>query len=106
MAAPPPQGETDEPDIVAFGIAVVDDEIDDGEVSFPADRREIIRALGNPDIPYDSHGRSIPLSEAIEKSGRTTFEDRRDFLNSLHPVFEAERASGGFGDWVRSILPF
>lgn len=105
MAAPPPQDESDDIDVVAFGIAVVNHELDDADITFPADRQEIIRAMGDPDVPYDSHGRSISLSEAIEQSGRTTFEDRRDFLNALHPVFEAKRASGGFGDWLRSIFP-
>ncbi|MFB6113706.1 MAG: DUF5789 family protein [Halodesulfurarchaeum sp.] len=106
MAAPPTQDDSDEPDTVTFGIPAVEAEIDDSEVTFPADASEIRQAVGDPDIPYDPWGGSMSLSQAIQQSGKTHFETRQEFMNALHPVFEEKRESGGLGGWVRSILPF
>ncbi|MFB6266520.1 MAG: hypothetical protein ABEI31_02575 [Halodesulfurarchaeum sp.] len=105
MAVPPPQGDQDEPDAVAFGIAAVDAALPE-DLEFPADAGDIQQAVGDPEIPYDSSGRSIPLSVAIRETDRNTFESRRDLLNALHPVFEEKREAGGVGAWLRSLVPF
>lgn len=108
MAARPPTNDVDEePDVIAFGIAAVDARLDDADdLSFPAGAEDVIRALGDPEIPYDAHGRTVRLSAAIEESDRDRFDSRRELLNTLHPVFERERrTSGGFVDWIRTMLP-
>ncbi len=106
MAAPPPQGDDAEPETIAFGIAAVDEALEETELTFPADADEILAATGDREIPYDSRGRTVRLSAAIEASDHTNFDSRRDLLNALHPVFEAKRDQGGLRGWVRTILPF
>ena len=106
MAAPPPQGDDAEPETIAFGIAAVDEALAATELSFPADAEEILEATGDRDIPYDTRGRTISLSAAIEESNRRHFETRRELLNALHPVFESKRDNSGLGGWVRTLLPF
>lgn len=106
MAAPPPQGDTSEPETIAFGIAAVDAALDDSDLEFPADAAELLEAVGDQDIPYDTRGRTIPLSKALDEADRTHFETRRELLNALHPVFERKRGRGGIGEWLRSFVPF
>ncbi|MFB6109278.1 MAG: hypothetical protein ABEJ60_00180 [Halodesulfurarchaeum sp.] len=106
MAVPPPQGDQDGTEAIAFGIAAVDGRLDETEISFPATTEELEDALGDPALPYDPRGNTIALSTALEEAGQRTFDSRQDLLNALHPVFEAKRSGGdGFGDWLRSILP-
>ncbi|MFB6154187.1 MAG: hypothetical protein ABEJ27_08045 [Halodesulfurarchaeum sp.] len=105
MAVPPPQGDQDEPDAVAFGIAAVDATLPD-DLEFPADANDIRQEAGDQEIPYDVSGNSIPLSEAIRETNMDSFETRRDLLNALHPVFEEKRESSGVGAWLRSLVPF
>lgn len=106
MAAPPPQGDDTEPETIAFGIAVVDEALEEAELSYPADAEAVLEAMGDREIPYDPRGRTIRLSVALEKADRQRFESRRELLNALHPVFEAKRETGGLSGWVRTILPF
>lgn len=106
MAAPPPQGDPSEPETIAFGIAAVDAALADAEIGFPADAETVLEAVGDQGIPYDTQGRSIRLSTALERADRDQFESRRELLNALHPVFEAERGQGGVAGWIRSVLPF
>lgn len=105
MAAPPSGRDADEPDAVAFGIAAVEAELESNDVTFPADAVEILQAIGDPDVPYDPWGDSIELSSAIDATGKQSFDSRREFLNALHPVFEAKRDGGGLSGWLRSLLP-
>ena len=106
MAARPPQNTDSEPETIAFGIAAVDEALRDAEILFPADGDDVVRATGDPDIPYDVSGRSVSLSAALEETEQSTFETRREFLNALHPVFEEKRGSGGIGSWLRSLFTF
>lgn len=105
---PPPEDEDDEPDVITFGIAALDGRLDDAELTFPATRREVEEELGNVDIPYNAAGRSIRLSEALDRTSVQRFESRQDLLNALHPVFEERRssASSGLLGQLRSMLPF
>ncbi|MFW6003351.1 MAG: hypothetical protein ACOCPT_02910 [Halanaeroarchaeum sp.] len=104
-AVPPSNDDGDGPEAVAFGIPALDDLIRDADVDFPARAETLIEALGDPEIPYDPAGRSIHLSEAIERADRHRFESRRDLLNALHPVFEDARERGGLRVWLRRLLP-
>lgn len=106
MAVPSNRDDSSEPDAIEFGIAALENEIDSADLTFPADAEEILAAVGDPDVPYDPWGNSLPLSRALRVTDRTSFESRRDLLNALHPVFEAERESGGLRGWLRSLLPF
>lgn len=106
MAAVPPPSDDEEPDSIAFGIPALDDRLRDADLAFPTDAETLVRELGDPSIPYDPTDRTIQLSTVVERTGRERFESRRDFLNAVHPVLEAERNSGGVGDWLRRLLPF
>jgi hypothetical protein len=69
---------------------------------------ELIDALGDPAVPYDAKGNEIRLSEALEDLSRVRFETRQEFLNALHPVFEAKRqqANNSVIRQIRALLPF
>lgn len=101
MAAVPPPSDSEEPDTLAFGIAVLDDRLRSADVGFPATASTLVQELDDPAIPVDPHGRTVRLSDAVDRTGRTRFENRRDFLNALHPVFEQERGRGG---GIRGLL--
>ncbi|WP_435194261.1 hypothetical protein [Natronomonas sp. EA1] len=105
-ARPPPQGATEEPDAITFGIAALDPYLDG--VEFPVTAERLIDDLGDPVIPYDASGSSVRLSEAIEEANRNRFESRRDLQNALYPVFDRLRSRGGAGLFgtLRSLLPF
>ena len=105
---PPQQGDDDAPETVAFGIAALDDYLERADATFPATDEELIEALGDPSVPYDAMGNEIRLSEALDELSRVRFETRQEFLNAIHPVFEArrERAKNSFLGQLRSLLPF
>ncbi|WP_049903059.1 DUF5789 family protein [Halococcus agarilyticus] len=106
MAARPPQDDAEEPDTLAFGIAALDDRLDRADLTFPADADETVRALGDPDVPYDPSGRSMALSAALERVERERFDSEDELLDALHPVFEERRQSGPTGllDRLRSLF--
>jgi len=108
MAARPPQQDSSSPDAVEFGIAALVGHLDHAEIEYPATSDEIVRALGDPDIPYDGSGGSVALSEAMEALPKRTFDSQSELLDLLHPVFEEYRVStsGGLLGRLRSILPF
>ncbi|WP_336024907.1 hypothetical protein [Halobellus salinisoli] len=107
MAVRPPQQGGDEPDSLEFGIAALTPYLSEAELSFPATSDEVVRALGDPEIPYDASGNSIPLSAALEATGPSRFDTERELLDALHPVFEEYRAaSGGVLSQLRALLPF
>ena len=108
MAARPPQQDSSSPDAVEFGIAALVGHLDHADVEYPATSDEIVRALGDPDIPYDGSGGSVALSEAMEALPKRTFESESELLDLLHPVFEEYRvsASGSILGRIRSMLPF
>ncbi|EMA45106.1 DUF5789 family protein [Halococcus saccharolyticus] len=106
MAARPPQDDAEEPDTLAFGIAALDDRLDRADLVFPAENDEIVRTLGDPDVPYDPSGRSMALSTALEQVERDRFDSEGALLDALHPVFEERRQSGPTGllDRLRSLF--
>ncbi|MFB6299846.1 MAG: hypothetical protein ABEH65_06245 [Halobacteriales archaeon] len=108
MGVRPPQQDSDEPELIEFGIAALDGRLERAEIEFPAGRREIERALGNVCVPYDANGNEIPLSEALEELDQQRFDSEQDLLNALHPVFERYRAQSASGiiASIKSFLPF
>ncbi|MFD1634995.1 hypothetical protein ACOZ4L_04560 [Haloplanus ruber] len=108
MAARPPQQDSSSPDAIEFGIAALAGHLDRTDIDFPATDEEIVRALGDPDVPYDAAGSAVALSEAIETLPKRTFESESELLDLLHPVFEEYRVStsGSLLGRLRSILPF
>ncbi|MFB6081457.1 MAG: hypothetical protein ABEJ67_01415 [Halanaeroarchaeum sp.] len=106
MAAVPPPSDSEEPDTLAFGIAVLDERLRSADVSFPASAEAVVDALDDPAIPVDPSGRTMRLSTAIERADRARFDDRRDLLNALHPVFEEQRGkSSGIRGFLKRLLP-
>ncbi|SNR24050.1 DUF5789 family protein [Halorubrum vacuolatum] len=109
MAARPPGGgdDTSEPEAIEFGIAALDARLDEADVSFPATDAEIVRALGDPKIPYDAKGRSMSLADAFDRIEKSRFENETELLDALYPVFdEARQQTGGFFRGIRDALPF
>lgn len=108
MAVRPPQDDSPEPDQVAFGIAALAARLDDAEIEFPASREEIVRAIDDPEVPYDMSGNTLDVSEALAELPRETFTNRTELLDLLHPVFEQRRAAGTGTvlDRLRDLLPF
>jgi hypothetical protein len=108
MAARPPQQDTSSPDSVEFGIAALVGHLDHAEMDFPATDEEVVRALGDPEVPYDAAGNTVALSEAMDSLPKRTFDSKSELLDLLHPVFEEYRVStgGGLLGRLRSILPF
>ncbi|WP_137287519.1 DUF5789 family protein [Halorussus salinisoli] len=108
MGVRPPSSDSDDgPDVIEFGIAEVAAELDDGDLSFPATGTEVVESLSDPRIKYDASGHTVALSEAISEVERERFDDKQEFLNALHPVFEKYRHSRtpGVIERVRSALP-
>jgi len=106
-ARPPGGGGPSEPDAIEFGIAVLDERIEEADVSFPATAEEIRDALGDHEIPYDAKGRTIALGDALDQVSQRRFENETEFLDALYPVFDRKRREGGgFLTSLRDALPF
>jgi hypothetical protein len=106
-ARPPGGGGSSEPDAIEFGIAVLDERIEEAGVSFPATDREIRDALGDSEIPYDAKGRTVALGDALDQVPQERFENETEFLDALYPVFDRKRREGGgFLTSLRDALPF
>ncbi|GAA0728346.1 hypothetical protein J2744_000426 [Halorubrum trapanicum] len=106
-ARPPGGGDTEEPEAIEFGIAALDARLDEAEVSFPATAAELRDALGDQAVPYDAQGRTIALSDALDRVPQEKFETETAFLNALYPVFdEARREERGVIASLRDALPF
>jgi hypothetical protein len=106
-ARPPGGGGTSEPDAIEFGIAVLDERVEEAGVSFPATGDEIVAALDDGEIPYDAKGRTISISEALDQVPQTRFENETEFLDAMYPVFDRRRREGGgFFATLRDALPF
>jgi hypothetical protein len=108
MAARPPQQDSSSPDAVEFGIAALVGHLDHADLEYPATSDEIVRALGDPKIPYDGSGGSVALSEAMNELPKERFDSESEVLDLLHPVFEEYRVSSGGSilGRIRSVLPF
>lgn len=104
---PPADDDDDEPAIVAFGIAAVDDELESFDVSYPASARELRESVGHVEVPYDTRGHSVRLGEVLGEVEVERFEDEQELLNAMHPVFERRRQQGAsVFERVRRVLPF
>jgi hypothetical protein len=108
MAARPPQQDSSAPDAVEFGIAALDGHLDGAAVEYPVTSDELVRTLGDPDVPYDAAGNAVQLSEALAALPKERFESRSELLELLHPVFEEYRVStsGSLLGRLRAMLPF
>lgn len=108
MAIRPPQTGPSEPDAVTFGIAAVDREVTEADVSFPVTAAELVSELGDPSIPYDAAGNEVALSSALSELSRDRFESEAELLDVLHPVFETyrDRAAASLLTRLRLLLPF
>ena len=106
-ARPPGGGDTAEPEAIEFGIAALDARLDEADVSFPATAAEIGEALGEQQVPYDAKGRSLAVSEALDRTPQQRFENETEFLDALYPVFDqARREDRGVIASLRDVLPF
>ncbi|WP_144921191.1 DUF5789 family protein [Halorubrum salsamenti] len=106
-ARPPGGGGPSEPDAIEFGIAVLDERIEEADVSFPATAEEVRDALGDHEIPYDSKDRTITLNEALDEVPQSRFENETELLDALYPVFDRRRREGGgLLTSLRDALPF
>ena len=106
-ARPPGGGDTAEPEAIEFGIAALDARLDEADVSFPATAAELGESLGDQEIPYDAQGRTLTVSEALDRVPQQRFENETAFLNALYPVFDrARREERGVIASLRDILPF
>ena len=105
---PPQQSDDDAPETIAFGIAALDEYLERSDAVFPMTDEELLDAVGDPKIPYDAKGNDIRLSDALGNLRRSRFETRQEFMNALHPVFEArrEQANNSLVGRLRSLLPF
>ncbi|MFO7926561.1 MAG: hypothetical protein ACQET5_09030 [Halobacteriota archaeon] len=105
---PPQQSDDGGPEIVAFGIAALDEHLEGSDVIFPMTSDELLETVGDPSIPYDVAGSEVRLSEVLQETPKSRFETRQEFMNALHPVFEAyrERANNSLVGRLRSLLPF
>ncbi len=106
-ARPPGGGGSSEPEAIEFGIAALDARLEEADVSFPTTDEEILRALDDPQIPYDSKGRTMSLADAFERVPQSRFENETELLDALYPVFDdARQGTGGFLQGLRDALPF
>jgi len=103
---PPGNNDTEEPDVIAFGIATIDARLEGTDLVFPASAEEVLDAIGRTAIPYDAVGRTMELEAAVDQTDQETFETRQELLNELHEVFERQRENaGGVLDQIRALLP-
>ncbi|NHN40924.1 hypothetical protein G9C85_04645 [Halorubellus sp. JP-L1] len=104
---PPADDDDEEPAVVAFGIAAVDDRLDGYDVSYPATADEMRETVGHVEVPFDTRGHTVRLEEVLADCEQSRFEDEQDLLNALHPAFERRRQQGASVlDRVRRVLPF
>lgn len=107
MARPPPSDDS-EPDLIEFGIPVLDDRLEESAVTFPTDRDELRSRAGDLEVPYDASGNTLKLAAALDELEADRFETKNELLEALHPVFEGyrQRAPTGVVATLRSYLPF
>lgn len=108
MGARPPRQDRPEHEGTEFGIVALDRHLEGASLTYPTTSNELVRALGDPEIPIDPHGHTLSLSTAVDRAGSNTFDSDQAVLNDLHPVFEAKRAETSIGvlGSLRAMLPF
>jgi hypothetical protein len=107
MGVRPPQQDGSDADHIEFGIAALEPHLDE-RIDYPATGDEIVRSIGDVQVPYDASGGTVALSEILDSAPATTYESRRELLDTLHPVFEEYRsaASNSLVGRLRGLLPF
>ncbi len=108
MGVRPPSDDTDEPDVIEFGIAALDDDLSEADVQFPTDTATLRREVGHVSVPYNADGATVSLDSLLEDVGRRQFENEQELLNALHPAFERKREAAGRSliAQLRSLVPF
>lgn len=108
MGVRPPSNDSDEPDVIEFGIAALDGKLPTDELEYPATAEDVVAVAGDVEVPYDPNGHSMSLAEALESVPVQEFENEQDLLNALHPVFEQKRSAAGKSllSQLRSLVPF
>lgn len=107
MARPPPSDDS-EPALIEFGIPVLDERLEESDVTFPTDRKELRSRVGGLEVPYDASGNTLELVAALDELEGDRFETKNELLEALHPVFEGyrQRTPTGVVATLRSYLPF
>lgn len=105
---PPSDGIEEGPDVVEFGIAALDAELESRDVTYPIEADRLIREHGDVAVPVDAVGHEIRLAEAVERATSDRFDSEGELLDALHPIFEAEReaVSRSLMAQLRGLLPF
>ena len=110
MAArpPPADGDDEPPETLAFGISALDARLSESDLRFPATAEKVVEELENPELPYDTTGRTLALSEALSELPVQEFETETELKEALHPVYERKRRNAGRGivGRIRRLLPF
>jgi hypothetical protein len=83
VARAPPSGDG-EPDLIEFGIPVLDDRLEEAEVTFPADRGELRTSVGELEIPFDAAGHTLRVADALDQLDVDRFETKTQLLDALH----------------------
>lgn len=108
MGVRPPANDSDEPNVIEFGIPAMDAKLSDRDIEYPTDAAEIREHVGHVEIPFDAAGHTITVAEALEEATVKKYENEQDLLNALHPVFERKReaTSTSLLAQLRSLVPF
>ncbi|KAA9397119.1 hypothetical protein Har1130_08860 [Haloarcula sp. CBA1130] len=108
MGVRPPADNSDEPDVIEFGIAALDARLSDVDIEYPATTREVRDAAGHIAVPFDASGHSMTVAEALEETNATEFDNEQELLNDLHPIFERKREAtrNSLLSQLRALVPF
>ncbi|MBX0323125.1 hypothetical protein EGH21_08805 [Halomicroarcula sp. F13] len=108
MGVRPPADDSDEPDVIEFGIAALDARLSEIAIEYPADARTVRERAGHVEVPYDATGHSVTVADALDEADVREFENEQELLNALHPVFERKREATGTSllSQLRSLVPF
>jgi len=108
MGVRPPADDTDEPDVIEFGIAALDARLADYEIDYPVETAELRRVLGDMEIPYNAAGNTLRVGDALSEADRREFDDEQELLATLHPIFERKREQTGSSliAQLRALVPF
>ena len=108
MGVRPPADNSDEPDVIEFGIAALDARLTDVEMEYPVTVEEVRDTVGHVKVPFDASGRSMTVAEALDEASATQFDNEQELLNALHPVFERKREAtrNSILSQLRALVPF
>jgi len=108
MGVRPPADNSDEPDVIEFGIAALDARLSDVDIEYPATTREVRDAAGHIAVPFDASGHSMTVAEALDETNTAEFDNEQELLNHLHPIFERKREAtrNSILSQLRALVPF